>query len=312
MGARHDSQSASRPDVPPSTNFPSGLLETHDLERARLYLKDLSVHYDRYLDSIFDKYYKWNHMESEIDEIIGNVKDHLFWPDDARLTSDSFWLWRYLPGERGRLRYYLTTCAKNFARDKLRKKHPLRLANALIETRLDVPAPTSSQLLDNARHIRATLTEHAKNQYLRECGADSNKWRAFEMFCLGGEKPSPAEVARGLGITEHMVNNYNYNARQRIMELIWLALYDMEKTDILSEAIVAIDMAVLTAIAVEAEKREVAFYAPHGQGGGAAAVEAREAQAAKEAAASEAADSDMVELFGFLPKIRTRKKMPKR
>lgn len=312
MGARHDSQSASRPDVPPSTNFPSGLLENRDLARARQYLKDLSVHYDRYLDSIFDKYYRWNHMESEIDEIIGNVKDHLFWPDDARLTSDSFWLWRYLPGERGRLRYYLTTCAKNFARDKLRKKHPLRLSAASAEAQLDVPAPTSSQLLDNARHVRATLTEHAKNQYLQECGAESGKWRAFELSCLGGEKSSPAEVARRLDITEHMVNNYNYNARQRIMELIWLALYDMEKTDILNEAIVAIDMAVLTAIAAEAAKRTDTFYAPRSGYDDASAMEAREVHAAKEAAASEAADSDMVELFGFLPKLRTRKKMPKR
>lgn len=308
----HDSQSHSRPDVPPSTNFPSGLLENRDVRRARQYLKDLSVHYDRYLDSIFDKYYKWNHMGSEIDEIIGNVKDHLFWPDDARLLSDSFWLWRYLPGERGRLRYYLTTCAKNFARDKLRKKHPLRLAGEMLDNRPDVPAPTARQLLDNARHIRATLTEHAKNQYLEECGADSAKWRAFELCCLGGEKTGPAEVAARLGITEHMVNNYNYNARQRIMELIWLDLYDLEKTDILSDAIVAIDMAVLTAIAAESGSRNSAAVRGVADDGTLAAMEAGEALAAKDAAASEAADSDMIELFGFLPKIRTKKKSPRR
>lgn len=311
MRSEQDGHITSRPDVPPSTHFPTGLSESRDLLQARQYLKDLSVHYDRYLDNIFDKYYHWNHMESEIDEIIGNVKDHLFWPDDDRLASESFWLWRYLPGGRGRLRYYLTACAKNFARDKLRKKHPLRIVSALTDGHFDVPAPTSSQLLDNARQIRATLTEYAKERYLEECGADSNKWRAFELASLAGEKLSLAAVAERLGITEHMANNYTYKARQRIMELIWLALYDLEKADVLNDAIAAIDTAVITAIAAEAEKRRDIVFDVAGYDD-LSVIAAKEALAAKDAAASGAADSDMVELFGFLPKVRTMQKMPRR
>lgn len=311
MRTAHESQTTSRPNVPPSTRFPTGLTESRDLEQARQYLKDLSVHYDRYLDKMFDKYYRWNHMESEIDEIIGNVKDHLFWPDDSRLTSDSFWLWRYLPGGRGRLRYYLTACAKNFARDKLRKKHPLRITASPSDAQFDVPAPTSSQLLANAREIRATLTEYAKEKYLEECGSDSVKWRAFEMLSLSGRKPSLEEVAKRLDITEHMANNYSYKARQRIMELIWLALYDLEKADVLNDAIAAIDMAVITAIASEAEKRRDTVFDVIGYDD-IDAISAKETLAARDVAASEAADSDMVELFGFLPKTRTMKKMPRR
>lgn len=311
MSNEGNSPLSSRPSEPPSTQFPTGLSESRDLDQARQYLKDLSVHYDRYLDNIFDKYYRWNHMESEIDEIIGAVKDHLFWPDEARLASNSFWLWRYLPGGRGRLRYYLTACAKNFARDKLRKKHPLRIVSAMSDGRMDRAAPTPSQLLDNARHIRSVLTEYAKERYLEECGAYSNKWRAFELASLSGEQLSLAEVAKRLGITEHMANNYTYKARQRIMELIWLALYDLEKADVLNEAIAVIDMAVITAISMESGNRKDTVFDVAGYDD-ISSIAGKEALAIKDAAASEAADSDMVELFGFLPKVRTLQRIPRR
>ncbi len=291
------------PAVPPSTTLPTGLPESRDPEKARQYLMDLSVHYERYLNKILSGLYKWNHLRSEIDEIIGNVKDHLFWPSDERLKSDSFWLWRYLPGEGAKLRTYLVTCAKNYARDKLRNKHPLRIDPLAIETHASTPAPADCNLIDNARHIKMVLTEHAKVKYRNECGADSPKWRAFSMRALESERVPTFEVSARLGISEYQVANYVHQARQRMMEHIWLSLFDLEKTDILSDTIVAIDMAVLSAISAQSTG-DFQQATPD--------AEQAALDSARESAAAIAADNDMLEMFGFLPKCRKDKRTPSR
>ncbi len=292
------------PAVPPSTRMPSDLLRTRDFEKAREYLKDLSVHYERYLDAVLARLYRFNHLRSEIDEIIGNVKDHLFWPSDERLRSESFWLWRYNPHGGGRLRAYLAACAKNYARDKLRNKHPLRIDPLAIENFAAVAAPSPGGSVDHARQTKLILIEHAKQKCREEYGDDAVEWRAFTMRTLAGSRLPAPEVAASLDISEYQVANYVYQVRQRIMEILWLCLFDLEKTDILSDTIMVLDMAILSTI-MDAEMDDDQTPSEFDP-------DAAFRESARESAAALAADHDMQEMFGVLPKCRKDKKFPLR
>ncbi|MCD7898143.1 MAG: hypothetical protein LUG50_15965 [Planctomycetaceae bacterium] len=158
--------------------------------------------------------------------------------------------------------------------------------------------------VDHARQTKLILIEHAKQKCREEYGDDAVEWRAFTMRTLAGARRPAPEVAAALGISEYQVANYVYQVRQRIMEILWLCLFDLEKTDILSDTIMVLDMAILSTIVdsdADSEKTPEEFDAD---------IAFRES--ARESAAALAADHDIQEMFGVLPKCRKDKKFPVR
>ena len=125
------------------------------------------------------------------------------------------------------------------------------------------------------------------------------------MRTLETERVPVAEVAAILGITEYQIANYVYQIRQRIREYLWLSLFDLEKTDRLGDTIVAVDMAIRSTISAQTDG---SVESP----ATAADIEQAFREEAKESAAALAADYDMQELFGLLPKCRKDKRMPSR
>ena len=159
-------------------------------------------------------------------------------PDDARDLTDNFFvallegdaLQKYQPG-RSTFRSYLKGVLSNFAADQFDaaraqkrggQKRFTPLSDALHETLPDTANGSPEAALDWS--WRMTVLERAVEATRLWFAAEKREtqFRTFQsaVLDLKGEKPTDAQIAQGLGLTESTVGNHINIVRVKLREMI--------------------------------------------------------------------------------------------
>lgn len=225
--------------LPEKTVWPTDFFEKRDDIQARAYLRELAKLYEKHLRCVFDVFIRddlrWSGSVAFIDEVAGDFQVQYFFLKKKDGSPAKFWLWGFSPNRRGgRLRLYIERCARNFARNLLRRKKVERqdldyaaiAANNAAATDPEEPEDNLDAIA-SARRDKMHFLSQAIDCYRDERGSDSIAWQAFDLYELSGRGLTQTQVAveLGLGLKKRAaVNNYVTRGRQRIMELIWLQL----------------------------------------------------------------------------------------
>lgn len=244
-GAAQDDPRSYHPPPTPRTYLAGSW---RDPERRREVIDYIAGEYDWYIDRMVAAKLRDLGWDSEIEHEIcaGEAKKRFLMPDEAALAevNGPFWLGRW-DRDKGPLRNFFHTCIRRFIQDwcdKNRKRKAgaqRRLGTAgedeQIYGELQSPDLTPAQLAEQrefeARYDKDIFIRMAIAAYCQECGQETARWRAYQIYTASWPQPTMREVAEQLEAGDDEVNNFIHRGRVRVQELLWWGVRALEMDD---------------------------------------------------------------------------------
>lgn len=143
------------------------------------------------------------------------------------------WVEQFEP-ERGRFRTFLKAALDNFMRNARRDAARLKrgsgaapLSLDLIDPAEECPVRATDDLFE--REWRRALIEQAVAELERECRPEV--FAAFRAYFFDPDRPTYAEAARRLGLSETDVTNHLHHAKERMRQIVRRLVRESAETE---------------------------------------------------------------------------------